>query len=283
MPIVRIQSDPRARLKPCLRCGYSLRNNPDARVCPECGLPVWLTLGGNDDLEMSNPRWLGRLSLAVALLAAGNAALAGGVAMIHLGRLLWPAKGGWPAGIFSWPGDEVLPWFLAAYLAMGAAGLFLLRTDEGRYPERAAGLRRIVLVCAVLAAAFALWVVAWRLTRNTRPPMFLLVVVVCGQAAAGWLYLTEVARRIPNQRWVRLFRALAIALGVAVLALVFMGSFRLYLALMIPWSRFGLAWTFFLLIYPPLAVVVLTRLALTLRRALAAAEKSWKSDPLPAP
>ena len=43
MPLVIIKSDRRAREKPCLRCGYSLRRI-DSTHCPECGLSVWLSL-----------------------------------------------------------------------------------------------------------------------------------------------------------------------------------------------------------------------------------------------
>ncbi len=280
MPLVMIKSDPRARLKPCLRCGYSLRNVPDARVCPECGLPVWLTLGGNDDLEMSNPQWLRRVSLGAALLAVANAALVMAAAMIHAGHHLWDAGGRVVAFVAAAaPENTLLPWSLAVYLAVSACGLFLLGAHEGRYPERARNLRKTVFACAALAAAFGIWLVAWRLTRNTRPPMFLLAAATCGQAAAGWIYLTELARRMPSQRLVRLFRALAIALGIAVLTLVFSGRFRLYLALIDPWSRFAIAWTLFLLIYPPASVVVLARLARILRRAAKRAETNWGPDP----
>lgn len=277
MPLVRIQSDPRARLKPCLRCGYSLRNNPDARVCPECGLSVWLTLGGHDDLEMSNPQWLGRLTLAAGLLAVANIALVGGVGIIHLGRYLWNGNPRLTT-LFSWPYDIALPWLLVIYLALGAAGLFLLGGHEGRYPERARSRRKTVLACSGLAAVFVLWLIVWQLTRITRPPMFLVVTAVCGQAAAAWMYLAEVARRIPSQRARRLCRGLAIALGIAVLALIFSGSFRLFLALVNPWSRFALAWTLFLLLYPPLAVGLLVYFARTFHDASKAARKNWETE-----
>ncbi|HEV2293770.1 MAG TPA: hypothetical protein VGR35_07930 [Tepidisphaeraceae bacterium] len=278
MPLVRIQSDPRARLKPCLRCGYSLRNNPDARVCPECGLSVWLTLGGNDDLEMSNPQWLRRLALAAGLLAGANVALFGGVGMIHFGKYLWNGNPRFTT-FLSWPYDVVLPWFLVAYLGLSALGLFLLGGHEGRYPERARSRRTMALAGAGVAAVFVLWLIVWQLTRNTRPPMFLVVVALCGQAAAGWMYLAEVARRVPSQRARRLCRGLAIALGIAVLALIFSGSFRLFLALVNPWSRFALGWTLFLLIYPPLAVGLLAYFARTFHKASQAARRNWEPEP----
>src|SRR5215210_5353683 len=62
-------NDKRAREKPCLRCGYSLRQIPDARHCPECGLSAWLSLHEGDALDRSNPAWLLRLTFASAMLA----------------------------------------------------------------------------------------------------------------------------------------------------------------------------------------------------------------------
>jgi ribosomal protein S27AE len=49
--VKQFQSDARAREKPCLRCGTSLRKNLDDKYCPECGLSVWLSLNLNDTLE----------------------------------------------------------------------------------------------------------------------------------------------------------------------------------------------------------------------------------------
>src|SRR5437764_6386117 len=72
MPLVIIKSDPRAREKPCLRCGYSLRKITDSNYCPECGLSVWLSLNQNDTLEMSNPDWLRRMALGLWVLAAAS-------------------------------------------------------------------------------------------------------------------------------------------------------------------------------------------------------------------
>src|SRR3954466_6376187 len=71
MPLVMIKSDPRAREKPCLRCGYSLRKI-DATHCPECGLSVWLSLNNNDGLDASRPEWLRRMATALWILAGAQ-------------------------------------------------------------------------------------------------------------------------------------------------------------------------------------------------------------------
>ena len=65
MPFEMMRPERRARLKPCLRCGYSLRHNNESRNCPECGLAVRISRGGDDTLEMSDPAWLRRQQLAV--------------------------------------------------------------------------------------------------------------------------------------------------------------------------------------------------------------------------
>src|SRR5690242_12457236 len=68
MPLVMIKSDPRAREKPCLRCGHSLRKI-DATHCPDCGLSVWLSLNSNDGLDGSRPEWLRRMAVALWVMA----------------------------------------------------------------------------------------------------------------------------------------------------------------------------------------------------------------------
>src|SRR5687767_15825931 len=64
-----IKSDPRAREKPCLRCGLSLRKLLDAKHCPQCGLSVWLSLNQNDTMDWSNPAWLRAMSIGAAIMA----------------------------------------------------------------------------------------------------------------------------------------------------------------------------------------------------------------------
>ncbi|MGB7159165.1 MAG: hypothetical protein WBD40_13945 [Tepidisphaeraceae bacterium] len=271
MPLVMLKSDPRARLKPCLRCGYSLKNITDSRNCPECGLAIWISLSGNDDLEMSSPEWLRRLATGTALLACANVALIAGVALLHLARMF-------PYAFAHVSGLEALPWLLAAYLTISGGGLFLLGAHEARYPERVRGLRRAAIVMGGVAVGFAAWVVVWRLTRNTVPPRFLLIIVTFGQAFVGWSYLAVLARRIPSRRAERLLRGLALTVGIAAAAMILNGSFWFALALFDPWSRLVIAWTLFLLLYPPAALWMLIHLAIALRRAARAAEKNWGAE-----
>src|SRR5678815_5717060 len=85
MPLVMLKGDARSRLKPCLRCGYSLRNNIDARNCPECGLAVRVSLRNDDTLEWSNPAWVRRMAWGAFALAAAHGGLLAALVLIQVG------------------------------------------------------------------------------------------------------------------------------------------------------------------------------------------------------
>lgn len=70
MYVREFTSDARAREKPCVRCGLSLRKHLDERHCPQCGLSVWMTLNGNDALDYSKPDWLRQAARGMAVMAA---------------------------------------------------------------------------------------------------------------------------------------------------------------------------------------------------------------------
>src|SRR5437667_1226742 len=106
MPLVLVKSDPKAREKPCLRCGYSLRKILDARNCPECGLSVWVSLNQNDSLEWSRPDWLRMIATGAFVMAAAQML---GILMAALIVFLW-----------IW-GSFITSWIVAVYLmALGA-------------------------------------------------------------------------------------------------------------------------------------------------------------------
>ena len=271
MPLTIIKSDPRARLKPCLRCGYSLRNVPDARLCPECGLPIWLTRGGNDDLEMSNPQWLGRLTVAAVVLGAAHVILTLGVLVLH----------GWVLATdeeryMTLDPGSIAPFVGGPYLALCGVGLILLGGAEGRIPERAPRLRRAALVAGAIALAAGVWFAVPYYRFNT--PMILILLVTCAQALFGWAYLQQLARRIPSQRIA--FFAQYLWIGVAVLfaSLVLRGVGWALWMLYEPWSKEVLVWTLVLLAYPPLVAWLWLSLARTLHNAAKAARKNWEPE-----
>jgi hypothetical protein len=70
MYVREFRSDPRAREKPCIRCGLSLRKHLDDRYCPDCGLSVWMSLNANDALDYSNANWLRKASRGAWVMSA---------------------------------------------------------------------------------------------------------------------------------------------------------------------------------------------------------------------
>jgi hypothetical protein len=274
LPLVMIKSDPRARLKPCLRCGYSLRNVPDARLCPECGLPIWLTLGGNDDLEMSNPAWLRRLSFAALVMALGHVILFLGVLALHAWVLATDEY-----RYLDFDPGSVAPFVGGAYLALCGLGLNLLGSDEGRIPERVRGLRRATVIAGSVAFAAGVWLVTpyygWHM------PMVLVLLIAAGQAAFGWAYIQRLARRVPSNRIAFFAQYLWIGVVIVFASLVLRGTVWAMWILYEPWSKHVLAWTLFLLVYPIVAIALLVRIALTLRRAAIGADRNWGPSPIP--
>src|SRR5580765_57080 len=131
MPLVLVKSDPRAREKPCLRCGYSLRKILDARNCPECGLSVWVSLNQNDSLDWSRPEWLRQIALGAFIMAAAQ------VLGIFMAVLIVAQE------IFGW---FVTAWVVAVYLLALNTGMILLSIPERRYPDKWKGYRWFVLI-----------------------------------------------------------------------------------------------------------------------------------------
>ena len=271
MPLVMIKSDPRARLKPCLRCGYSLRNVPDARLCPECGLPIWLTLGGNDDLEMSNPAWLRRLTAAALLLGIAHALLTLGILVLQ-GWLLATDQ----ERYLTFDPGSVVPFVGGPYLALCGIGLILLGGAEGRIPERVRSRRRATLVAGAVALAAGAWFVVPQQRWNT--PMVVILVVTCAQAIFGWAYLQQLARRIPSQRIGFFAQYLWIGVLILFASLILRGTGWALWILYEPWSKHVLIWTLVLLAYPPAVAALWFSLARTFHNAAKGARKNWEPD-----
>jgi hypothetical protein len=135
-----VKSDARAREKPCLRCGLSLRKHLDDRHCPQCGLSVWLSLNANDALDGSNPSWLKRLSSAFWLMAATQ-----WLPLVPLVMILLPRAANAPQRY------ALAALFVAIYLAVHNAFLLLATWPERRYPDRLGGYKLAVRIAAGFA------------------------------------------------------------------------------------------------------------------------------------
>lgn len=79
--------------RPCLRCGYNLRNLAVEGVCPECGAPVARSLRGNL-LEFSDRAYVADLRRGCTLVEIGLVAdMLGGLAVIVLTVVLLVRQG----------------------------------------------------------------------------------------------------------------------------------------------------------------------------------------------
>jgi hypothetical protein len=291
MPLVMIKSDPRAREKPCIRCGYSLRKVTDSIHCPECGLSVWLSLNNNDALENSNPDWLRRSALALYLLAATSlVAFAVAVPQAKYNydlaqfrqertRALRDAEetGADPrklSAIFTMrPPRPNVPLqracqfiTIAASVGFGLA-LVLLTTAEGRYPDKLVSYRifaRVLAVASLLAAFLALpSFLRDRDTVTLGSFTFSRIIALLALTCAA-TYLREIARRAPSRRLARLSAWLAV-LPLVSLFYAFIRNSN-WLPDLLP------------LLYHPAATALFITFAILLSREARLAEKNWSNE-----
>lgn len=278
MPLVMITSDKKARDKPCLRCGYSLRRI-DALHCPECGLSVWRSLNQNDALEWSNPPWLAKLAVACTVLAVVQVVGVVAYALSDVSVLMIlrhvPGLVHWWIRLYRFS-----PLIAAVYQVALAAGLVLLAAEEGRHPDKWKAYRwacRIVAGLCVLATAISLINGATPLVRPGRGlfwyagQVVLRVSIIAGVLAA-FAYLRKLAQRIPNGRvarwcgWLLLAPLLSLVKAVPIVALWF------------AFDLFGVLFACLPLIYLPVSAGMLVWFARELRKASVAAQKGWASE-----
>src|SRR5688572_11341491 len=185
MPLVLLKADPRARLKPCLRCGYSLRNITDARNCPECGLAIRLSLSGDDALDVSRPEWVRGLSVALAVsvvphllvlgvvVAALLEAAVNGRAMFVFRRALAPT----PPVVFA----------VGACLIVRGIALLLLARPEGRVPDVMRGLRRTLAGFAYAAVVGGVGLFAMAAAGRRGMPLSLVLLLSLAADVVTWV------------------------------------------------------------------------------------------------
>ena len=147
--------DKKARLKPCLRCGYSLLRIAGAKNCPECGLAVRVSLGGNSALEWSNPRWQRFIAVAFCVLILGMVCRLMNFVLYWV--ILWAhfdlfQQRGLTLRFFGWVNRYAIE---ADPIVCGAA-LCLLAKSERRYPDRSIAARAITLGAGVLLISLGL-------------------------------------------------------------------------------------------------------------------------------
>jgi hypothetical protein len=262
-----IRSDPKAREKPCLRCGYSLRRILDAKHCPECGLSVWLSLNQNDSLDWSHPDWLRMMSLAALVLAIAQVpGLAAWALLFARGPDAWPAL------------------LAGAFFIIQGVGLALLSWPEHRHPDRFKAHRvalRIFAAISLLSGALVL-TQGLRLLGRSWSYFILgyfeltgLELLALSGSIAAYAYLRPLARRIPSSIVVRICGYLLFLPLLALLALLplLVGSFLFiffhYAVRYLPW------------VYLPVSAVLLLWFSLTFLKASRAAAAHWAAETAP--
>lgn len=316
MYVKQIQSDPRAREKPCLRCGTSLRKHLDEKYCPQCGLSVWLSLNPNDTLEWSNPPWLrksakGAAILAIAqplafvayLLAAGGYAVSGMFGAysdfaiesgMHDAELAAGSAATQPAEMArrateAYANATSVPIAFAAlmagiYFLVNALGLVLLTSHEERYPDRMKTIRTGSQVAAGVSALIGLGLIVSAVPRLVSgwPVHTLNSTLTMWLAEAAFVGCAFCA-------WLWLKR---IAQRAGHPFLSKLCGYLLFLPVL-PFIKaapfIGVYFLYLLsplvyilpLLYVPLSVYLFIRFALLLSRAAPEAEKSWASETKP--
>lgn len=298
MPVIMIKGDARAREKPCLRCGYSLRK-VDATHCPECGLSVWLSLNQNDTLDWSNPAWLRGMVAGLWVMVAAQAPA---IVAFALMLVQWvPAmryqqeyervqrevemagddNAAMAAAIVSLPPQPPPPepalrrtaiLLAAGYLVAYHAGLFLLVRPERRYPDRLATARGFAWATCGAAALVGLGMAGWAV-RGAAPGAFEFAfkLVTIASALVTFAYLRRLAKRYPHAT---LAKACAWLMLLPAVSLFKVFPFCAYVIV----RDFG--WLLDLLpaLYLPACVVLFAWFARLLRRAAVAADEQWRAE-----
>jgi hypothetical protein len=267
MPLIMIKSDPRAREKPCLRCGYSLRKI-DATHCPECGLSVWLSLNNNDGLDSSRPEWLRRMATALWAMAAAQllALFPFAMSTLYWLELVKPTNTFWIA-------FTVASLCAGLYLIAYHAALFVLTQPERRYPDRLKSWR----IAAWVGSGFAGLIALGMLGSSISPVTFFLwhlpllaVLIASGIVTLG--HLRHLARRIPNSRLARICAILMFLPVIPLLkAFPFIGAFLIF-------QIFHWVIEFIPVLYLPVSAILFIRFAILFRRAAAHAEEHWRAE-----
>lgn len=198
------------RDKPCWRCAYPLRRLPhDSQKCPECGLPVRISLSENSNLDFADPAWVKRLSLASWMMAIATA----------LPIPIFLA----PIAIRFLDAEMLLPfgvWFTVLITGLLIASWWIISTPPvyGLWEVRSTvkSIGRLVYGAVLMLVTFFFALAIYRLPQF-EPAIVLFVV---------WVWMAQIAHlsinvrmesilRRQSSRWLRRFNRGALLLSVA--------------------------------------------------------------------
>jgi hypothetical protein len=272
MNVILVKSDARAREKPCLQCGYSLRKLTDSTHCPECGLSIWMSLNGNDSLDWSKSTWLRRMALGALIMAMAQ--LIG----ISAYGLIWQERP--PRPIY--PQDEnglvIGPAMLppakphrvatdvaaAAYCFLYNVGLLLLAGDEGRYPDKWKNYRWAGRAAGGAGLLIGLYTLIAR-----SPGLF--TISMFASNIATFAYLRKMAQRIPHQLLTRICGIVLLAPLLSLMKALpifwIFAAFQVFGVLeYVPW------------VYLPVSIGLLGWFAVLFRSCSGHAEEAWRKE-----
>jgi hypothetical protein len=218
---IRLDDDGRlAESIPCRRCGYDLRGLDPGGRCPECRSAVARSIQG-DLLRLCDPKWTARLARGMLWLIIGIIVqivwgLAGGViGIVSTGALTAPT-GAIPPNLQTAMSVSVPGTALTALIQ--AVGVWLLTSPdpgavETARPISARIIARYCFIAQIIAAPIMqLWTTGASLGMNAGAMpawfslgygfavlVFALAVITLAGYVAGFVYLRQLAVRIPNR------------------------------------------------------------------------------------
>jgi hypothetical protein len=218
---------------PCRRCGTNLNGQPIAGRCPQCGAPVGVSIYG-ELLQYAEPGWLGRvrsgllmtLWTTIIMVAAVIAVVVVGI-VIGMQSAMAAQRGGSGRAPGTMPTE--LEWLAPATAIIAligaifaAMGMWQATTPEpGVKEDSISGLRqvlRITLICSIALSVVSVGLMIGKvITEHEAGGLVMAALGAVIHAAvliSLGMYLSAIARRVPDDRMAGRFRASGWTIGI---------------------------------------------------------------------